>query len=240
MQTPRKIVQHHVILASTSLARREILRMDCSDFSVVDPGTDESVITDPDPRRMAVLRAVMKSADATAKLETGLSRLVLAFDQVAVVNDQEVRGKPKDRAQLLEWLRGYAYSTVSFVNAVVVVPVGATEKSDHDAVYRSVVTVNLAFGPIPERDILAAADHPRSLQCASGVAMECRELLQNATLLFRKATGTDGTREDAMDAIRGFPRSATWRLLREADSFATRFLDGLAYADPETVDSDLP
>ncbi len=106
-----------LVLASSSVWRRQMLRDAGLDCDAEDPAVDEATITAPGPVALALARAEAK-ADAVAARNP--DALVLGADQVAFVG-QEVFGKPTgpgDHLRRLQQLRQHPHELVTGVALV--------------------------------------------------------------------------------------------------------------------------
>jgi septum formation protein len=108
----------HVILASGSPRRKELLELTGLAFAVEPPDVDESVLPNETPRehveRLAVIKA-LKVAGAHP------DDVTLGCDTVVMVNGGTILGKPKDAAdarRMLEKLSGREHSVISGVAAL--------------------------------------------------------------------------------------------------------------------------
>jgi septum formation protein len=111
-------VPPHVILASGSPRRKELLELTGLTFAIEPPDVDESVLSNESPRehveRLAVTKA-FKSAEAHP------DDVTLGCDTVVSVNGGTILGKPKDLAdarRMLEKLSGREHSVISGVAAL--------------------------------------------------------------------------------------------------------------------------
>ena len=110
---------HPLILASTSLFRKELLSRLGLEFEVVPPELEEDTLPGEDGRGLALRLSAGKANAVAATMEKGL---VIGSDQVAVL-DGEIFGKPHDRADAIRQLTMSSgremqlYTGVALVNA---------------------------------------------------------------------------------------------------------------------------
>ncbi|GFT71085.1 hypothetical protein NPIL_5221 [Nephila pilipes] len=96
----------HVVLASTSCRRKEILQDQLGmQFDAVSSNYDESLcpINRLSPYEYVIENATQKAAAVVKKFETDPSLLIIGADTVVVLND-EIIGKPKSPAHNIEIL----------------------------------------------------------------------------------------------------------------------------------------
>jgi septum formation protein len=90
-----------VILGSQSPRRRELLKKIVNDFRVVPSGIDEERFRERDPVEFALMMAVAKAKEISARYPASL---VIAADTLVCLNE-EIFGKPKSRAEARAMLR---------------------------------------------------------------------------------------------------------------------------------------
>ena len=110
--TPRQL-----ILASTSVYRRQLLERLHLPFTVIAPDVDEVALPNERPRQLACRLALAK-AQAVAAQHPG--SVVIGSDQVADLNG-EALGKPETHARAVAQLQRMGGQTVIFQTAVAVV-----------------------------------------------------------------------------------------------------------------------
>lgn len=108
----------HIVLASASPRRRELLRQVGVGFRVVVASVDESVLPDEAPAAYVVRVARDKALEVLAREGAGLP--VLGAD-TAVVLDGRILGKPADRAEALAMLSSLSGQTHEVYSAAVLV-----------------------------------------------------------------------------------------------------------------------
>ena len=110
-----------VILASASPRRRELLRQVGVSFEVIVAEVDESVLPGEEPSAYVLRVARDKALTVQAREATALP--VLGAD-TAVVLDQEILGKPADRAGAISMLRSLSGRTHEVYSAAILVQSG--------------------------------------------------------------------------------------------------------------------
>jgi len=114
-----------VILASSSVYRRELLQRILPEFSVNSPDVDESPVADESPAAMAQRLADLKARAVAAQYPNAIT---IGSDQVPTL-DARVLRKPGNRERAIEQLRDCSDRTVNFLTAVTVLgPDGREER----------------------------------------------------------------------------------------------------------------
>lgn len=104
-----------LILASTSVYRRELLSRLRLDFAVCSPGVDETPTAGEAPAPLARRLALAKACAVAARFPQAL---VIGSDQTATLDGVGVIGKPGDLERAREQLLASAGRTLRFVTAV--------------------------------------------------------------------------------------------------------------------------
>lgn len=151
-----------LILASTSPFRRALLERLGLSFTVAAPAVDEDRRPDEPPQVM-VLR--LAEAKAVAVAERHPEAIVIGSDQVACIDDQ-VLGKPGDRARAIAQLELAAGRTVVFQTGLCVLNAitGRTQTL--------VEPFRVHFRPLPRRRIEAYVDREKPYDCAGSFKSE--------------------------------------------------------------------
>ena len=187
--------QRPLVLASTSLYRRELLQRLRLDFTVQAPNVDETPADGETPRALA-LRLALAKAQAVAKLHP--EAVVIGSDQVADLNGEPL-GKPgtHDRATLqLQRMRG---QRVVFQTAVAVV-CQATGFAEVE-----LAPVEVQFRSLNDAEIERYLRAEQPYDCAGSAKSEGLGI----SLL-------DAIHNDDPTALIGLPLIRTCRLLRAA------------------------
>ncbi|HWJ26767.1 MAG TPA: Maf family nucleotide pyrophosphatase, partial [Flavisolibacter sp.] len=106
----------HIILASQSPRRKQLLEWAEVDFEIIVEPTDESYPEELDPKNVAVHIARNK-AEAVKPKANG--RIIIAADTIVVTHD-EILGKPKDREDAIRILRKLAGNKHQVITGVVI------------------------------------------------------------------------------------------------------------------------
>lgn len=151
-----------LILASTSPFRRALLGRLGLPFTVESPAVDETRRPD-EPPQVLVLR--LAEAKAAAVAGRHLGAIVIGSDQVACIDDQ-VLGKPGDRAQAIAQLELAAGRTVVFQTGLCVLNAltGRTQTL--------VEPFRVHFRNLPRRRIEAYVDREQPYDCAGSFKSE--------------------------------------------------------------------
>ncbi len=188
LPTPR-----HLVLASTSAYRRELLSRLRLPFSVARPDADESPLPGETPRALALRLAEVKARAVAADYPDAL---IIGSDQVAWAEDR-IYGKPGTRekaiAQLME-LSGQ----VAFFDTALCLLDAATGRSKTVC-----VPTETRFRTLTQAEIERYVDADQPLDCAGAAKSESL----GVALL-------DYMRSDDPTALIGLPLIALCRMLR--------------------------
>lgn len=185
----------HLILASTSRYRRELLQRLRLPFEVVAPLTDETPLPDEAPAELA-LRLALAKARAVAALHPGA--VVIGSDQVADLDGHAV-GKPGNHERAVAQLRLMRGRRVVFQTGVAVV------RADTGYAQALLAPVTVSFRDLSDAEIEHYLRTEQPYDCAGSA--KCETL--GIALL-------DGIDSDDPTALVGLPLIRTSRLLREA------------------------
>jgi len=156
-----------LILASTSIYRRELLARLRLPFSCVAPGVEETRRAGERPLALAVRLA---RAKAVAVALQHPDAWVIGSDQVAVRVDGSVGelmlGKPGTEALCIEQLRGNSGQSLSFLTAVAVL-----RHNGHSA-HEFVDTTQVTFRVLDDDTIARYVAREAPLDCAGGFKSE--------------------------------------------------------------------
>jgi septum formation protein len=194
----------HLILASTSQYRRELLQRLRMPFDVVSPATDETPLEDEHPAALSE-RLAMAKAQAVARLHP--SSIVIGSDQVAECDGEPI-GKPHVHERAVAQLRQMSGRAVAFHTAVAVV--------HRDAGFARCVRVpvEVRFRALTDADIEAYLRLEQPYDCAGSA--KCETL--GISLL-------EAIRSDDPTALIGLPLIATSALLRDAGADPLRWAE---------------
>ncbi|MDP9013508.1 MAG: Maf family nucleotide pyrophosphatase [Pseudomonadota bacterium] len=156
-----------LILASTSIYRRELLARVQIPFECRSPGTDEA----PRPGEDAVtLVARLAQAKARAIAVQQPDSWVIGSDQVAILLDgaqrQSILGKPGSVANCIEQLLKCSGRTLSFVTAVAVV------RHSDSSLFEFTDTTRVAFRRLDAAVVERYVARELPLDCAGGFKSE--------------------------------------------------------------------
>ena len=185
----------HLVLASTSRYRRELLERLRLPFDVVRPEVDETALPGESPHALAIRLALAK-AQAIAGQHSG-DVWALGSDQVADV-DGHALGKPGGREAAIAQLRAMSGRTVRFHTALCLAHADGRTHADIDL-------TEVRFRTLADAEIERYVDAEQPFDCAGSF----------------KSEGLGITLFDAIDnhdptALVGLPLIATARLLRQA------------------------
>jgi septum formation protein len=188
-------IRPQLILASTSIYRRQLLDRLVLPYTVVSPATDESPREDETPQALAERLAYAK-ADAVAALHP--EAWVIGSDQVAE-RDGVALGKPGDHANAVAQLRAASGRVLHFHTAVCL----RCAAKDVALAHRDVTDV--AFRALDGASIERYLLSERPYDCAGSFKSEGLGIG-----LFESIRSNDPT------ALIGLPLIALARMLREA------------------------
>ena len=156
-----------LILASTSIYRRELLARLRLPFSCVAPGVDETRRAGERPQALVVRLA---RAKAIAVALQHPEAWVIGSDQMAVRADaclgELILGKPGTEALCIEQLQGCSGQTLSFVTAVAVV------RHRAPAAHEFIDTTQVTFRTLDDAAIARYVAREAPLDCAGGFKSE--------------------------------------------------------------------
>lgn len=186
---------HHLILASTSPYRRELLERLRVPFDVISPGVDETPLDGERPAELA-RRLALAKARAVAKARP--EAVVIGSDQVADLDGEPI-GKPGTHERAVAQLRAMSGRQVVFQTAVAVV----CERSGYSA--QALAPVTVRFRTLAEADIEHYLRTERPYDCAGSARSESLGI----ALL-------EAIESDDPTALVGLPLIRTCALLRAA------------------------
>ena len=156
-----------LILASTSIYRRELLARLRLPFSCLAPGIDE---TRRAGERPLALTQRLARAKASAVALQHPDAWVVGSDQVAVrigaSSEESILGKPGTEAACIEQLRGSSGRTLSFLTAVAVV------RHNGHAAHEFVDSTQVTFRTLDDATIARYVALEQPLDCAGGFKSE--------------------------------------------------------------------
>jgi len=183
-----------VVLASTSVWRRELLSRILTDFQIASPDVDEQAYHKDgySPAELAVRLAQRK---ALAVAEGHNDSIVIGSDQVVDLHGS-ILGKPETTDNAIAQLQSMQGQTHRLITAVCVIsPQKTVEFSD---------TTTLTMLPLTKSEISRYVDRDQPLQCAGSYMIESAGIA-----LFESVTTSDFT------AITGLPLIQLGQVLRD-------------------------
>ena len=182
-----------LILASTSLFRRELLARLQIPFEVAAPDADETPLPGEAPAVTAERLAAAKARAVAAKFPAAL---IIGSDQVAYCGNQQF-GKPGNRENAIAQLRAMRGKAVIFHTGLCLL------NSASGRIQVSGVPTEVRFRPLSDEEINNYLDREDALNCAGSAKSEGLGI----TLL-------DYMRSDDPTALVGLPLISLCRMLR--------------------------
>ncbi len=156
-----------LILASTSIYRRDLLARLRLPFSCIAPGIDETRRTGERP--LALAQRLARAKASAVALEHP-DAWVIGSDQVAaqveVSAEEQILGKPGTEARCIEQLRSCSGRTLAFLTAVAVV------RHHGRLTHEFVDTTRVSFRALEEAAIARYVALERPFDCAGGFKSE--------------------------------------------------------------------
>lgn len=185
-----------LVLASTSVFRRELLQRLGIPFQVCDPQTDETPLANEAPQALALRLAEAKAQSLAAGFPKAL---IIGSDQVAIANGK-IYGKPGDHERAVQQLRTLRGQTVSFFTAVCLLDTRTAQ------IQRAGVPTQVIFRHLTDSEIENYLRRDQPYQCAGSAKSESLGIA-----LLSSMTSDDPT------ALIGLPLIALCDMLRKAD-----------------------
>ncbi|MBF0263138.1 MAG: septum formation inhibitor Maf [Magnetococcales bacterium] len=181
-----------LVLASTSIYRRQLLERLGVPFTVASPDTDETRLPDEPPEALVRRLAEAKARAVAARFPDAV---VIASDQVAVI-DGRVLGKPGSLENAAAQLRLASGREVVFYNGLALLsPV-------EPCLQLELILFRVFFRPLSDTRIHNYLERDRPFDCAGGFKSE-----QLGIALFSRMEGDDPT------ALMGLPLIALTGML---------------------------
>lgn len=165
-----------IILASSSPFRRELLNKLCLPFTCHSPDIDETAKAGESPQAL-VGRLALEKANAIAHKND--KALIIASDQVAVLNDQ-IMTKPHTHAKAVEQLSRSSGHSVHFLTSLCLL------NSQTQNTQTVVATYTVEFLPLTDQQIEAYLRKEQPYNCAGSFKSEGLGIT-----LFSRMTGED-------------------------------------------------
>ena len=189
----------HLVLGSSSPARRELLARLAPEFRVMPADIDETPLPGEPPRALAARLAREKAEAVAARArDEGLTACVIGADQVAEC-DGRVLGKPGSAEANVEMLLRLSGREVHFYTAVHIMDAGFAAPRMH------VDFTTVAFRTLVRDEVTAYVAADRPWHCAGGFMVE-----RAGISLFRRVASEDPT------ALIGLPMIFVAEALRAA------------------------
>ncbi len=182
-----------LVLASTSVYRRELLQRFGLPFDIARPDLDESPLPEETPWATAERLAVEKARAVASQFD---SALIIGSDQVAYMDGARF-GKPGTVERAIAQLKSMSGRSVIFHTALAVL----NTRTGHVQV--DAVPTEVRFRTLSDEEIVRYVDKERPLDCAGSAKSEGLGI----TLL-------DALRGDDPNALVGLPLIALARMLR--------------------------
>ncbi len=152
----------NLILASTSIYRKELLGRLGLPFSTATPDVDETPLADESPEQL-VRRLAEAKASAVAPHHP--DALIIGSDQVAVI-DGEILGKPGDHARAVTQLRKVSGKRLEFLTGLCLL------NSRSGNAHVEVVPYAVVFRPLSEQQIKSYLRLEQPYRCAGAFKSE--------------------------------------------------------------------
>ena len=154
------------ILASQSPRRRELLGKLGISFQI-EPAVGEEVVSGADPREIVQNLAVEKAKEIAAQ-HTGEADLVVIGADTVVVCDDEILGKPKDRAEMAQMIRRLQGRSHEVYTGVALY----YDTKEGTGCHHFAECTKVYFYPMSEEEIRLYADRSDGLDKAGGYGIQ--------------------------------------------------------------------
>lgn len=166
-----QLEQYHIVLASQSPRRRELLGRLHIPFTVL-PAKGEEKIQDGSPENVVMDLARQKAAEVYALKQDDSGRekplFIIGADTI-VVYDNQILGKPRDREHAYETLRMLSGSTHQVYTGVCLIRGGAMSEAVDHCFY---VKTDVSFVPLTDEEIWDYIDSGDSFDKAGGYGIQ--------------------------------------------------------------------
>lgn len=152
-----------IVLASSSVYRRQLLERLGLPFSIVNPDIDESADADESPQHLCLRLATAKAMAAVALVNS--PALIIGSDQIALLGDQLI-GKPGGRAQALAQLAMLSGQSVVFYTSVCLM------NTANGQLYTELVLTEVVFRTLTAQQISNYLAREPALNCAGSFKSE--------------------------------------------------------------------
>lgn len=151
--------QIELVLASSSLFRRRLLRQLSVEFRTLDPAIDESPLPNEKPQTLVRRLSIAKARAVVSRAPTAL---IIGSDQVAV-HRGEIVGKPRDHADAVAQLLASSGKTVTFFTSV------ALLNSGNGSLQAEVVPFAVRFRPLTREKIERYLEREKPYGCCASL-----------------------------------------------------------------------
>ena len=199
-----------IFLASASPRRRELIAELGLPFVCASPEADESVPAGTSPRDAAMLIARRK-AEAARQMPEADGRIIVSADTIVVVDDQ-IYGKPADRAHAAAMLRTLSGREHQVMTGVCVVLPDGTADSFCEC-------TGVRFYPLSDEEIVQYIDSGEPMDKAGGRIWNTEELIKKGWMDENGRWKTDnGMPSEAYDKAGAYGIQGIGKLLVEGIS----------------------
>ncbi len=167
-----------IILASSSVYRKELLSRILDNFDCLSPDIDETPFPDEEPIEHVARLAQQKALAIAVKYPQSI---IIGSDQICVL-DGKIMGKPGNQTNAIEQLTSCSGKSVYFYTSVCVTN-GISEPNDI-----SVVTTKVTFKELTQQQIKNYIERENPIDCAG--SFKCEGL---GILLFEAIESKDPT-----------------------------------------------
>lgn len=151
-----------LVLASTSIYRRQLLEKLNLEFVTCSPEIDESRLPDEIPEQLVARLAEQKARAVASQFSDAL---IIGSDQVAI-NDGKILGKPGNHAAAVNQLKRASGKRVSFLTGLCLL------NSKSGRVQTEVVPFNVIFRPLTDLQIEHYLQQEQPYNCAGSFKSE--------------------------------------------------------------------
>lgn len=152
-----------IILGSASEGRKKVMQELGLDFEVMPAGIDEKAIRRNTPEELVMAVAHAKADALVARISE--PALLITSDQV-ILCDGELREKPRDEREAMEFLRSYAVHPAQAVGAVVVANTETGKRAS------GIQKSTIYFKPLPDDFIESFVKSGKALKYAGGFPVQ--------------------------------------------------------------------
>lgn len=180
-----------LILASTSPYRRELLGRLGLPFSICSPAVDETRLAGETPYDLVRRLSEAKARAGAAQLENNSTALIIGSDQVAVLEDNSILGKPGTQERACAQLACLSGQSVKFLTGL------CLYNSGEQRVQLDVVPYQVRFRTLTATQIQSYVQREQPLNCAGSFKSEGLGIA-----LFERMEGQDSTALIGLPLIR--------------------------------------